>query len=206
MKAAYLLTIVLATQVSAEEIPLKKIWATNMPSTRNIRELEPRTEGDHRKYGPLMHTIDNRLRGGRRGVSGEAGPGFAVPDTGIAALHAAYDVLVDEQTPQEVLPAGEVSLIFYARRSGLYCYLEHVGREENVVTLKYRFHVHRTGDVTNHFALIPLGKLSPGKYEVRMVQLKVANPPTAGKVTYRPQLDGDRVKNVVSQPFSFEVK
>ncbi len=118
MKMASLLVVLLASSLNAEEIPLKSVWAAKMPGTRNIRDLEPRTEGDHREFGPLAHTIIRTMQGGRgEGAWGrpDAGPGFPVPGAGIAALHRVYDVIVDDigQRPKTV-PAGEVSIVFFA--------------------------------------------------------------------------------------------
>lgn len=192
----------------AKEIPLKEVWAADMPGTRSIRELEHRTEGDHRKYGPLMHGIYKTMQGGRSGKAWgrpDAGPGFPVPGTGIAALHIIYDILVDQQERLKVVPIGEVSLVFFARQSGAYCYLEKVKREGKVVTLTWRFHRHRSGDITAHLALIPLGTLEPGEYEVRTVQLPVAMP-QGSDVKFIPQIEGERLKSTVSEPFSFEVQ
>lgn len=188
-----------------EEIPLKSIWAANMPGARNIRELEPRTKGDNREFGPLMHTIYRTMQGGRSGQSWgrpDAGPGFPVPGEGIAALNAAYDILSDNDERPTKVSAGEVSVVFFARQSGQYCYLEKVEREGNVIALTYRFHAHRTANITGHFALIPLGTLKPGEYEVRMEQLQVARP--TGEASGL--IEGERLKRTVSEPFSFEVQ
>jgi hypothetical protein len=189
------------------DIPLDKIWAADMPGTRNIRELEPRTPGDRHKYGPLMRVIYRELMEyyGRRGRV-DAGRGFAVPGQDIAALNFAYDVLLDSEERPNVVPAGDVSLVFYARRTGKYVYLEKAQREGTVIKLQYRFAVHRTKEITAHFALISLGELTSGKYEVRMVQLPVKFPPDEDGPVFRPPLKDEIVTHIVSQPFSFEVK
>jgi hypothetical protein len=106
----------------------------------------------------------------------------------------------------KVVPAGEVSLVFHARYAGQYVYVEKVSREGTVVTLQYRFVVHRTREMTAHLALISLGELRPGKYEVRMDQLPVRWPPDAQGEVLRPPFEGERVTRTVSQPFSFEVE
>ncbi len=199
----------LASTAHADEVPLKSIWAANMPDARNIRDLEPRTEGDNREFGPLMHTIYRTMQGGRSGDlwgRPDAGPGFPVPGEDIAALNAAYDILVGQYDRPTKVPSGEVSLVFFARRSSGDCYLEKVSREGNIFTLTYRFHASRRGLVTGHFALIPLGILESGKYEVRNVQLPMAHPPTEEGVVYTPPIEGERLKRTVSEPYSFEVK
>lgn len=198
----------LASAAQAEEILLKSIWAANMPDARNIRELEPRTEGDNREFGPLMYTIYRTMQGGRSGKSWgrpDAGPGFPVPGTGIAALNAVYDILVDNDERPEKVRAGEVSIVFFARQSGADCHLEKVEREGKVITITYRFHARQTANVTGHLALIPLGVVDPGEYDVRLVQLPVARPAN-DPVKFAPPITGDRLKRTVSQPFSFEVQ
>lgn len=204
--------MMLASLVVAEEkpveIPLKEIWAANMPSTRNIRELEHRTEGDHRQFGPLMHTVYRTMHGGRgerAGGSPDAGPGFPIPGSGIAALHAVYDILVDKAERPETVPVGEVSIVFFARLSPADCYLEKVERNGTDITLTYRLHARQTGNLSFHLALIPLGALEPGKYDVRHVQLPVAlaaNDPAK----LAPPMAGERLKRSVSDPYSFKVE
>ena len=39
------------------------------------------------------------------------------------------------------------------------------------ITIKYRFVPHETKEMTRHFALIPFGKLYPGRIEVKMLRL-----------------------------------
>ena len=58
---ALVIALVFAAPARAEEKPLKSIWAADMPGTRNIRELELRTPGDRRKFGPLMTAIRRQL-------------------------------------------------------------------------------------------------------------------------------------------------
>lgn len=188
------------------DIPLDKIWAADMPGTRNIRELEPRTPGDRRNYGPLMWAIYKRLLLDNEHWGPDAGRGFVVPGKDIEALNYAYDVLADRQDRSNIVPTGDVSLVFYARYAGQYVYVEKVRREGAVITIHYRFVVHRTRELSAHLALISLGELKPGKYEVRMVQLPVRWPPDAQGEVLRPAFEGERVTRTVSQPFSFEVK
>jgi len=196
--------VLIASTVSAEEVPLKEVWAAHMPGTRDLRELEPRTEGDEREFGPLTHTIIRTMMGGRGERAWgrpDAGPGFPVQGTGIAALHRVYDVIVDDVGLRpETVPAGEVSIVFFSR--GIPCRLEKIEREGNVITLSYRLHARRTASLTCHLALIPLGELSPGKYSVKTVQLPIAKPGGA----HGGLLQGERLKRTISDPFSFEVQ
>ena len=201
---ALILFVMICSPSFGEEIPLKSIWAARMPGTTNIRELEPRTAGDNREFGPLTHTIIRTMQ--RDGTNGwgrpDAGPGFPVPGEGIAALNAAYDIIFHNVDRPATVQAGEVTIVFFARRSGQHCYLEKVEREGNVITLTYRFHLHRTAHVAAYFALIPLGKLEPGTYEVQMEQLPMARP--VGEPSGL--IEGERLKQTVSEPFTFEVE
>ena len=150
-----------------------------------------------------MDSIRRAMQGGRSGRSWgpDAGPGFPVKGEGIEALNGAYDVLTDVGDRPTTVPAGKVSIVFFARQSGQYCHLEKVEREENVITLSYRFHVFRSASVAAHLALIPLGELKPGKYEVRTVQLiaHLVGEPSG-------LIEDEELKHCVLEPFSFEVQ
>jgi hypothetical protein len=190
------------------DIPLKEIWAADMPGTRNIRELEPRTAGDRRKFGPLMSALHRQLtRDNEDWGRPDAGPAFVVPGKDIEALNGAYDVIFANhwEGPHQV-PTGEVSLVFYARWTGQYVYVEKVERNGPAITLQYRFVVHRTKEITAHFALIPLGHLKGGKYDVRIIQLPVRHPDNEQGPVFRPPLEEKIANRVVSKSFSFEVE
>jgi hypothetical protein len=62
-----------------------------------------------------------------------------------------------------------------------------------------------TLNLTTHFALIPLGKLKPGKYQVKFVQMPIESdePPDHRQVG---QLESDEwVNQIISKPFNFRV-
>jgi hypothetical protein len=202
-----LLVVCTSSVVAAEQVPLDKAWGVNIPGTRDARELEPRTEGDRHKNGPLMRIIYRELLEyyGRRGRV-DAGHAFVVPGKGIAALNYAYDVLLQSEERPEVVPAGEVSLVFYARRSGQDVHLEKIEREGMVIKLQYRFVIRRSRQTTGHFALIPLGKLASGNYEVRIDQLSLRYPDDEHGPVVRPPLEEKIETQIISQPFSFEVE
>jgi len=190
------------------EIPLKQIWAADMPDTRNIRELEPRTPGDRRKFGPLMTGIHKELmQDNERWGRPDAGRAFVVPGKDIEALNYAYDIVFGSHWEgPKVVAAKEVSLVFFARQSGQYVHVEKVQREGMVITVQYRFVAHRNRNRTAHFALIPLGSLRPGEYDVRTVQLPVRYHPNEQGPVFLPPLEEKRVMRTVSQPFSFKVE
>jgi hypothetical protein len=158
------------------EIPLKDIWAYQMPGTRDARELEPD------KFGPqirklstaeqlritdksLMNQIGTQLQHDKPGQS--ARQAFAVARTGVDALREAAAVLSGKKKPQASFGANtNVSLVFFSYSSGYYVYLNKVELQPGLVVISYRFVPHETKEMTSHFALIPLGRLQPGEVKV----------------------------------------
>jgi hypothetical protein len=61
-------------------------------------------------------------------------------------------------------------LIFYTRLSGYFVHLESIERVDNRFIVTYRFVEHPSRNLSFHFALIPLGKMSAGTYEIEMKQ------------------------------------
>jgi hypothetical protein len=188
-------------------IPLKEIWAYDMPGTRHIRELEPQAFERPKRAGPLVRAIHAFLNQ----VSPSEfrpGPGFAVQGTGIEALRRAKAVLADKEKPVQVLSAADdVTLVFFARSGGVYLHIDEVKRDGTSVSIKYHFVAHLTTDRTTHFALIPMGKLTPGKYHVSLVQLPPTTEPPSSKLIDKPKPpDAEWVSRIVCSPFKFDVK
>jgi hypothetical protein len=191
------------------EIPLKEIWALNVPGTRKIEELEPGAiVGAGRfKYGPITERIVDALQLHRHTeIGGKIKPaddGFAVSGSDLAALRVAQAVLTGKTKPPESV-SGEVTLVFYSLSAGVYVYLDAVEHKGNEISINYHFVTHPTANVTTHFALIPLGALPTGKYQATIKQ-----GPTE---TDEPRLDLSRfdeaavARDIVCKPFSFEVK
>lgn len=75
-----------------------------------------------------------------------------------------------------------------------------VEKSERVVTVKYRFVAHTSADMTSHFALIPIGKFSPGVVDVKIEQQKSISEVGEEKSTI-PTLE-----RLVSESFSFKVR
>lgn len=194
-------------------VSLDQIWAYDMPGARDVCELEPDNFGEQTRTLPDAERIslskDSLTQQIRRAIkysvprSTDAKPGFAVLGRGLEALRAAYQVLVRGESIQATFPEdAEVSLVFFSHLAGSYVRLENAERRGNKIEIRYRFVAHRTKDATNHFALIPLGKLPPGKYQVDIVQLPIEHPNRTAEMAYLPP---DKARRIVCQPFSFTV-
>jgi hypothetical protein len=156
-------------------IPLKDIWASRIESTKDVKELEPEQFGEKTKKLPseekfkLLH--DSITQHILNALKGDVKKSFAVVGTGRAALLAASAVLVDQKPASEQFSsADEISIVFTCSSAAMTCQLEDVTRNGNRIEVP--FQLTRRGDEWNsaHFALIPLGKLPTGKYEVEFVQ------------------------------------
>lgn len=163
-----LLAIVVGSPALGEEvkeIPLEEVWAYKMPGTRQLTDAE-KGEGFVSKEGPVLREIRQALKCQRERV---AGPAFLVQGSGRNTLPKVLEVLrgyLTEEEPSEpkaIKSGEEVTLVFFAYRSGSYFHLEKVEIEGNAIKVRYRFVRHITLDLSEHIALIPLGKLEPGK-------------------------------------------
>ncbi len=63
-----------------------------------------------------------------------------------------------------------MTLVFFSQEFNCYVRLQSVERQADVITVKYVFVPHKTKELTDHFALIPIGKLPKGKWRVEIVQ------------------------------------
>lgn len=159
---------------TGDEISLAKIWALKMPGTRDVRELDPRVSADETLIGKIGRVLTIRT-----GERAKAGPCFLVRGEGKNALANAAKVLVDGESPLDAtsIPADEdVSLVFYSYAAPGYVHLHSVRRSDKHVTVNYQVTVHQTSEMTVHFALIPLGKLAPGKFTVNAVEVDSGGP------------------------------
>lgn len=146
----------------SDAIPLNHIWALQMPGTQDIRKLDPEDAKRIRVW--LTERTAERA---------EAGPCFFVEGEGKEALANAAKALVDDEPRLTSIPAGKnVSLVFYAYAAPGYVHVKSVHHSDEDVTVKYRVVTHETSNATVHFAIIPLGKLSPGKFTVNAVEVR----------------------------------
>jgi hypothetical protein len=199
-------------------IPLERIWAEYMPGTRDILTLEPEVFSSEASRQPpdvqarrardsMINQIARKSEPGPVEKDGPAimprpRPAFAVLGTGRKALEAAARVFAQNQKPRQLFPAGrEISVIFFSYRGGSRVQLVKVEREGQTIRIHYRFFDDGLMASTSHLALIPLGKLPVGKYEVEIVQSPMGSRfrQAAGQIM---KDWGDRL---VCQPFSFSV-
>ena len=166
--------VVLALALAAPntaETSLKDIWAQKMPGTKDIAELEPNAQGNIPKADrdrPLAMEISEALH---YQIGKEPAEGFIVQGAGKSALQTAHDVLTNKQKHQSKFSDdSELSVIFFSYQFGAYVHLESVKESGKVIEIRYRFVPHETKEVTDHFAIIPLGKLEPGKYRVDIIR------------------------------------
>ena len=183
------------------EIPLDRIWALRMPGTRKIGELEP-DKPPLSVHGPLVGEIRQSLAPAPpKGM--QAKSAFAVLGSGEEALRQAHAVLVENKPAQDSFPAGgEISVVFYSHQFGGYVHLDQIRRRNGLVEIKYRFVPHLETYLTEHVALIPLGNLPSGEYEVRIIQVPIEQK----FVDYGVKpINSEWERRIVCKSFSFSV-
>jgi hypothetical protein len=193
--AAYLLasTCYGEDEPKSVSISLDQIWAYNMPGTHAMSTTRV---GNPPKYnsqeGQLLSDIRRSLK--PEPSIGQPNLGFAVLGEGMEALKQAHAVLVGDKTPQKrFLSDNEITVVFFSRLSGSYVHLRQVQRKNLNVDIYYSVVPHESREATEHFALVPFGRLPVGTYHVNIVQIN-------GQVTPK-----EIAKNIVCQPFSFQV-
>jgi hypothetical protein len=204
--------------VSAESsnIPLKEIWALEMPGTIDYRILDPDSFGRVPRDASVevrrsisekyMNSMGRKIK---LAFMEQARPdtlpieAFAVEGTGKEALSNLFRVVVEGKEEQNVFSkGGTLSLVFYARLSPYYVHLDQVQRDGNSINISYRLVPHMQRNATAHFALIPLTKIEPGEVDVNIL------PPIFDdkfdQLNVSPPQENDLTK-FVSRSFSFEV-
>lgn len=209
-----LLAVVLGCSVchgdEAVEIPLSEIWGYRIPGTRNIEDLEPETNSssltrEESLRGSLVHQIRRSLNSNRRHQNQRlAGASFVVVGTNSEALKNAHAVLVAGESRSETFSKNdELTLVFYCYEYGRYVRLDNVLREENEIRVQYHFLAHNTLNMSTHFALIPLGKMSSGTVNVRIEQLSEEGPDWGPSAT---AIDPDMLRQIVCSSATFKIQ
>jgi hypothetical protein len=175
-------------------IPLDVIWGYNMPGTLNVEELDER--------GLLFAEIRRSLWA-FPSKDKDARPGFAVAGTGLESLREVHAILVKNQKPRQTFPKdSDICVVFFSYQNQPYVHLHSVRRQGSIVEVRYQFVPHETEETTEHFALIPLGKLPSGKYDVKFIRSPM--PQKYIDLGFRPTSD-EVARRVVCGSFSFSV-
>lgn len=190
-------SLVTAEDRKPTEIPLSRVWAYQMPGTRDARRID-----FERPQDSLIEPIRESLTM-LQDAEKEAGVGFAVQGVGHEALRKTYDIVVaGEDVPRELPADSELSVVFLSRQYPFYVHVHKVEREGNEITVYYHFSPHMEFEETQHFALIPVSKLLPGTYHVRVLR-------SPRKIDYRRLMlspaPKDAEHRVVFQSFTFVV-
>jgi RNA polymerase sigma factor (sigma-70 family) len=165
------------------EIPLKNIWATNMPGTKAMDSYRSgKPDFLYRApEGPLVAEIGNVLRN----TANAPLEGFAVVGHDMAALKDAHRLFTEDSSerfndraPKTTLFGRAVtfpqrqplSLVFSLYVAAGHAHIQKVTRKESTVIIDCNF---VPGDRLTlldktQLALIPLGTLPPGKYRVEI--------------------------------------
>jgi hypothetical protein len=152
----------------------------------------------------LVYAIERAMGSMPMGKNAQAGSGFAVEGQDLAALQGVYNVLVKGDEPQERFSSGtDVSVVFFTLPIQPGMRIDSVERKRNLVSIHYLLVSHGMLEVSWKLALIPLGKLLPGKYQVEMVRLSKKEK----DVNQRgyPYVDPGIEQRIVCRPFSFAV-
>ena len=181
-------------------VPLDQIWALNNPGTQDVHKIDPANfELGDVKQSPTVDAIKMSLAHRRR--EEKSGEAFVVVGTPSDAVQQAAAVLVKgEKAAAAVSPGTEINLIFYSKMSGRYVHITSVEQLAQTITVKYRFVSHPTMEMTTQFAVIPLGVLDEGEYEVKITQLPAIDT-TGGAAKPLPNPE-----NIVCQDVSFRVE
>jgi hypothetical protein len=181
-------------------IPLKDIWALGMSGTTKVQVLE----GDNPGINSLSERIAKQLRPSLPGeIPPKLRPGFAVNGTGHTALEKACAIFEDRTKPDGCFPSGsDVSVIFFSYQFAYYVRLADVERQGNTIRIHYQYVPHLTNNLSQHFAIIPMGKLPDGKYEVEIIQVPMEKKWLEGGVKPPSQ---EIVAKTICKPFSFSV-
>lgn len=181
------------------EIPLSSIWALDIPGTRDIYGLDLMDFNERSSPGWGYEEFRKEREGSINAIrktlaswpAGEESlPGFVInrkPDYGVLrSAGMTFGRGLQSLGPRSKLayeinerlwgnysfPSGDEStLVFYTHPSSYYVRLDSVTRQGNTFTVSYRAEPHYTAESTVHFALIPLGKLLAGEYQVRFEQV-----------------------------------
>ena len=178
-------------QPRPKEIPLDRIWAYNMPGTRNIRDLDTkldlkRLELDLKDKSPnerdrllkaemIRHSDVLKILQQLKRTPKPVGPVFMVEGTGKTALQNALKKFSERRKAGGEVPIAlpantELPLVWFSQQCGHFIRLVDVERSSETITVKYRYVVHQKAMMSPNLAIIPLGKFTKGTYYVKLEQ------------------------------------
>jgi len=208
-------------QESPITIPLSEIIGLG---NRGLRELEPdlliyrdTPEKIERYSTPegmeeartlaaksLVIPIEQAMDKMRVTSGGTAGAGFAVSGQGRNALPGIYDVLVKGNKPSDSFnPGTDVSVIFFALKSGARIRIDRIERVGHLVNIHYLMLPHGLRIQKWKLAIVPLGQLPPGEYHVQAVRETSEEHKVGGPGV--PAVKAGAERRIISQPFTFVV-
>jgi len=177
-------------------IPLDRVWALQIPGTVEVSKIVPNAQKII--IEDIRRSLSQELPKGR-----QAGPVFAVTGSEIEALKQAEETIVHGKKPKQSFRVhDEISIIFFSRLFGQYVYLDAIVKTGNEIQVTYRFVPHEEAVLTEHFALIPVGRLPARKYEVKIVQIPMDV--KLLELGFQPPAS-DVVTSIVCQSSEFEV-
>jgi hypothetical protein len=185
-------------------IPLDQVWAYEMPGTRDIRELD---RANIKLLGKaLLDPISvSLLESPNRPKPGEsAGKGFAVTGTDRVALQRIYAILVGGEKPHSTFSTDdEVTAVFFSYPfAGRYIHIGQIERLKGEFKISYRGQPYSERHFSFALALVPLGRLTEGQYQVTMIQLPLEEKYI--KRGFRPR-EKQWSERFVCGPFSFHI-
>jgi hypothetical protein len=190
----------------SQTIPLDKIWAYEMPGTRDIRDLDVAQK--EQQGLSLLNSIgvSSFRRAERMGFKEIARPGFVVSGSGRSALRAASAVFIDGVKPRERFsPDDEITIVFFSEPFSKYrVRIKQVKQTAKEVEFLYQLEPSIEGRNFTNFALIPLGKLPAGTYRVEMRQSPHELTPVEKMYRFK-SLDEEWSRNFLCKPFCFTV-
>ncbi|BBO34565.1 hypothetical protein [Lacipirellula parvula] len=174
----------------AEEIPLKSVWAYQMPGTRGFCNGEPN------KSPTAVDDILAALSEGTPATS-KSSRGFILNGAGVDELRTARSVLDGSEKPRYRFSSNdEINVVFFSRECGQDFHIKGATRKGTRLTVHYIGIPHKSGNTSPQFAIIPFGKLSPEKYHVAFIPATASGQNATSKVP----------PNVVSGSFNFVVE
>jgi hypothetical protein len=189
----------------AVEIPLTEIWSTNQkrmwavdePVTKYLGELTKDDEELNRLLWDTVEFLDIDSR------NQKAGKAFAVDGTGLEALRNAHAVFSGKDKAAASLDSDqEISIVFFSLQSAYYISLTKVHRVGAMIDITYEYIPKEESNVPSVLAFIPLGKLTPGHYQV-LIEHEPFEKRFGSRRQSGPHKD---ILGRVSKSFEFEVK